>query len=173
MRPILGKGGSHGADAPCSDLRGMTSQLAGALGAAAAHMYYNFEIIGLGGHPCLGQTLALVVGKHISLARRTVDKHALQAVFLQHCRIRGYRLIVDFAVLEEWRERGVDKTLDFLEFHNSILLVWIYFACFGEYKFYSMISLSAQIRLSPFRPPRCRRPLPPPGPCRHISDGAP
>lgn len=81
-------------------------------------MYYYLEVgvVAHGGYPCLGETLALVVGEHIALARRTVDKHALHAVGAEHVVVGGDRLKVEVAFGGKGGEGGVDEARDLLEF---------------------------------------------------------
>ena len=87
---------------------------------ATSHVDNHFESFGFRLHPSLGQLHSLLGSEHIALARRTIDKHAFQPVFLQHCGIGRDGLKIDVAILMHRGERCIDKTDDF--FHNFSII---------------------------------------------------
>jgi hypothetical protein len=93
----------------------MLGQAATLANAATAYMHYYLKALGRSSHPCLGQLHALLACKHISFTTRSVDKHSLQSVLLQHGSIGRDGFQVNIAILEERCERRVDKS-DYL-FH--------------------------------------------------------
>ena len=103
----LGKGGSHGASAPCAYLLGVLCQAAAALDAGAAHVYDYLEVSRHSLYPGFGQQHALLLGEHVALARRAVDEHAFQPVAGQEVGIGGYGLVVYLAVGVEGGERRI------------------------------------------------------------------
>ena len=76
-------------------------------------------------YPSLGQTLALVIRKHVPLARRAVDKPALQAILLQHLRIGGNGLIVYLAIRIERGKRSIYQSLYL--FHIAINICYRFY----------------------------------------------
>ena len=117
----LREGGSHGTDAPGADGCSMFGQAAALAHTAAAHMHDDLEALGGSSHPALRQFHALLGSKHIALARRTVDKDALQAVLLQHSSVGGNGFEVHIAVGIKGSKRRINKSDDF--FHDSYIFL--------------------------------------------------
>ena len=107
---------SHRADAPSTDFRSVGGQFLALAQTATAHVNDDFETFGLHRHPTLGQLHSLLGREHIALARRTVDKHAFQPIFVQHFGISLDGFKVDVAIRMHRCKRCIDQSNNL--FHN-------------------------------------------------------
>ena len=113
--------GRHGADAPGPDSGGMGGEFRALPQAAAAHVHDHLESGGRRGDPLLGQRHPLLGSEHVTLARRTVDEHALQSVFGQHGGIGRNGFQIDVPVGQHRGKGSVDKSFDL--FHSSFMYI--------------------------------------------------
>ena len=113
----------HRADAPCTDLLSVLSKAHTLAQAAAAYMHNNLEAFGSHTHPTLSKLHTLLGCEHISLARRSVDEHALQAILLQHLCISLDWFEINVTICIERCKRCVNKSYDF--FHSLVYFNWL------------------------------------------------
>ena len=104
------EGRCHGSDTPCPYLLSMLGQPFTLFHAATAHVHNHLESGGSYSHPLFGQTHAFLLGKHVTLARRSVDKHTFQPVFHQHAGIRLDRCQIHLSLLVERCKRSIDQS---------------------------------------------------------------
>ncbi len=105
----------------------MTSKFCALTQAAATYMDNHFETFWGSFNPSFSYLLTLFGSKHISLTRRTVDKHTLKSILGKHGCISRDRLEINVSVGMHRGKRCINKTFDFFHLISLYIIYVLYF----------------------------------------------